>query len=486
MRSDPQEQPVSLSIRLYRCLLNVYPRSFRDRFADGMEYAFKSEQREAARAGKWALIAFLVRSSLHALLFGLAERVIGSGGNGRRSEYRGSGRAAARWIGCTAQDVGYSLRAMRRSPVFALVTVLTLALGIGASTAMFSTAHDALLSPLPFVESERLVMGRATFNGSLNPWASGADYLDYRDRSDAFQALGAIMPFGQDHTITGGEEPERVTGTVVSTNLFSALGVNPRIGRHFRAVEGTADAEDVVIIGHGYWQRRFGGTADVLGRTLTADAIPHTIVGVMAAGFSFMPDVEFWRPMRPDRDAASDRRFHNWLLIGRLRSGVSLDQAQSQLDVISARLASTYPETNEGKGILLTELHTALAADYRTRLYLLVAAVALVLLIACANVIGIFLARAPVRRVELSVRAALGASRRRLVSQLIVESLVVAVAAGVVGTLLAVWWQQIVSDYVQLDIPGLGANGISGSMLSYAVSLSVTTGVTVGIYPALC
>ncbi len=466
-------------VRTYRAALRLYPASFRRYYGGVMLEAFTDRYTHVTHnGGAWAKTRFYLWV-IRDLCFSLVrEHVTSAARRLRLSNARRPGASAI-------MDIKYAVRSMRRSPGFTLVALVTLALGIGANVAMFSTAHNALVSSLPFPDPGRLVMGRATFDGNLNPWAAGADYFDYRDRADAFESLGTIMPFAQEHTISGGETPERVAGTAVSANLFATLGVSPYIGRHFVAEEGLAEAPDVVLISHAYWQRRFGQNPDALGNTLTIDAQPYTIVGVMPPGFRFMPEVEFWRAMRPDRDGASDRRFHNWYLVGRLAPGVSIEQAQTQTDVISSQLAASYPETNDGKALRVESLHSVLVADYRTRLYLLTAAVGLVLLIACANVTGMLLARAPARRVELSVRAALGASRSRLIMQLLAEHIVLAVAAGAVGTVVAVWMQQVILRYMQMDLPGTAAAGISGSMLAYAVLLAGATGLLVGIYPAL-
>jgi putative ABC transport system permease protein len=382
-------------------------------------------------------------------------------------------------------DATFALRTMRRTPGFTVVAVVTLALGIGANVAMFGTAYNAFLKPLPFHNPGRLVMGQATFSGRVNPWAAGADYYDYRDQNDVFEGLAAILPFGRAYTITGSDEPERVLGTAVSVNLLPTLGVSPQLGRNFTATEGMADAQDVILISDRYWQRRYEGSPDALGRTVMINGNPVTVIGVMPAGYRFMQDVDFWRAMRPDRDAASERQYHNWLLVGRLADGITLDQAQIQFDVISSQLEASYPETNDGKALLLTGLHDVLVADYRTRLYVLTGAVGLILLIACANIVGMLLARAPARRVELSVRAALGASRGRLMGQLLAEAVLLAGLGGVLGTACAVWMQRVILGFVQLDLPGVEGGYLSWTMLGIALIMSLAAGVIAGVYPAV-
>ena len=383
------------------------------------------------------------------------------------------------------QDIRYTLRGVARRPGFTALVVLILAVGIGANVAMFGTMNRALIRPLPFPEAEKLVLGRATFSGRINPFASAYDYFDYRDRNRVFESLGAILPFGFDATVTGRDEPEQIAGTFVSWDLFRTLGVPAQAGRHFLREEGEPGGSDVVMLSHGYWQRRFGGTLDVVGQSITVNGSPQTIVGVMPAGFSFLHDADLWAPMYRDGPMAGARRWHNWLLVGRLRPGVATEQAQAEMDVISAQLASEYPETNRDKALLLTELHEALAEDYRTSVLLLMAAVGLVLLIACGNVGSLLLARGSVRRPELSIRAALGASGSRLMRQLLTESVVTAVGAGILGTVLAVWFQKLILQFMPIDIPGMESQGISSSMLGFALVLTCATGLLFGILPAL-
>jgi predicted permease len=383
------------------------------------------------------------------------------------------------------QDIRFGARSLLRAPGFTVVVVLILAVGIGANVAMFSIIDSAMLRPVSFPEPERLVLGRKTVNGGLAPLVSAQDYWDYRDMSTSFESLDAYVGFTNSYTITGIAEPERIAGLLVTVNLFPTLGVNPQLGRHFTAEEALEGAPDVAMISYGHWQRRFGGSPDVVGSTLTVDGFPYTIVGVMPAGFRIGLDAEFWRPMRPDSPFTEYRRWHNWLLVGRLKPGVNIEQAQAEVDVISAQLEAQYPDSNTGKALLLTDLREAVVESYRSGLLLLMGAVALVLLIACGNVAGLLLARGSARRAELSLRAALGASGSRLVRQLLTESVVLAVVGGIVGTLLAGWLQDLLVRPVSLGLPNALSADISGTALGFALLISLATGLLFGAAPAL-
>jgi putative ABC transport system permease protein len=386
-----------------------------------------------------------------------------------------------RLIHSLLQDFRYALRALLKSPAYTAFVVSVLALGIGANVAMFSVTDAALLRALPFPDADRLVMGRTTWEGRIGPSVSIPDYRDYRDESEVFESFAAILGGDTGNTITGGTEPEWVSGSVVSVNLFSTLRIDPQVGRHFTTDEAEPGAPNVVIISHGYGERRFGSVAEAVGANLIIDGDPYTVVGVMPAGFHFLHEVDFWSPLRREGHRGS----HSWLTVGRLMPGVSLGHAQSQVDVISAQLAAAYPETNEIKGLLLTDLQEVLAEDYHLSLLLLTGAIGLVLLITCVNIAGLLLARGSTRSRELSVRAALGASRGRLVRQLFTESVLIAVAAGALGIVLAAWFQNLVLTFLPLDSLGISEVQISSSMLLFALVLSLGTALVFGGAPAL-
>ncbi|MGD2121569.1 MAG: ABC transporter permease [Gemmatimonadota bacterium] len=387
-------------------------------------------------------------------------------------------------MGTLVTDLRNAFRSLKKSPGFAAVVVFTLALGIGANVAMFSVVNAVLMEGLPFPEADRLILGRTTYEGELSWNVSSEDYYDYRDQVRAFETLGVIRTFAGEETVTGGEEPERVASTMVSVNLFRALGVGPQEGRDFNQEDGELSAPGVVLISHGYWQRRFGGEPEAVGRSITVAGTPVTVIGVMPPDFFFFQNVDIWLPMRPGGPWTGVRRYHNWTVVGRLAPGVSIEQAQAQVDVVAAQLQEAYPESNAEKGLAVLPLKDVLVDQYDEMLLTLMAAIGLVLLIACGNVAGLLLARGLGRTRELSVRAALGASQGHILRQLLGESLLLAVAAGVIGTVLALWLQGMAVGVLPLDYVGITEIGLSGPMLGFALLLSLVTALVFGAIPA--
>jgi putative ABC transport system permease protein len=381
-------------------------------------------------------------------------------------------------------DVAHSFKMMASRPGFTVVVVVTLATGIGATTAMFGTVNAALLSSLPFAEPGRLVMGRATFGGEINPWVSGYDYYDYREQARSLESLAAFM-FGGPITILGGAEPERIESALATWDLFHTLKVSPAAGRLFTADEGVEGGPNVVMISHGYWQRRFGGASDAAGRSLIVGGVPNTVVGVLPAGFHFLTDADVWQLTYYNGPGATARRWHNLLLVGRLKPGITVRQAQAEVDAISSRLQEQYPDTNEDKALALTPLQEAMVEGVRPSLLMLMAAVSLVLLLACGNVAGLLLARGQARLTEIAIRSALGASRWRLMRQLLTESMAVAGVAGLGGLALSVAFQGLLIRLLPLDRLGITQPAVDSQVLLFALGISMATGIVFGVVPAL-
>jgi len=387
-------------------------------------------------------------------------------------------------IDTLCQDVRYSLRGMRRDAGFTVVAVLTLGIGIGANTALFGTLNAALLRPIPFPEADRLVSGVKTIGGVPAGSVSRVDYFDYREQCRSFEDLAALTNFGMQHTVTGEGAPQRVQAGYVTWNLFRTLGVEPVVGRHFLPEEEQPGA-GVVLVSHGLWQRRWGGTEQVVGDTLDLDGAAHTVVGVMPRGFQFLYKADVWRLVDRDGPFDATRDSHSHVVIGRLRSGVSIEQAQDEADAISAALAEQFPDTNKAKKLVLTDLHTFMVFRAHLKLLLLAVTAGLVLLIACGNVAGLLLARGQRRLGEIALRSALGAPRRRLIRQLVTESLVLTALAGGLGVVLAYLSQGFLFRLLPTGELGMQRPAVDSETLLFAIAASIATGLVVGVVPAL-
>ncbi len=320
---------------------------------------------------------------------------------------------------------------------------------------------------------------------TVSPHGSYPDYVDFRDGTDGFETLALFKPAGMARPITGGDRPQMALPGEVSANFFRALGVEPYMGRGFLPQEGTLGAPPVAVISHGFWLQWFGEDPGAIGATLAVAGVPRTVVGIMPRGFYFQSPTDIWLPVGAGGPDTEPRENHAWVMLGRMRPEVTLEQAQSQMDVITTQLASEYPDTHQNKSLLLTPLSEALAEGYRPALLLLMGAAVLLLLISCGNAAGLLMTRAVTRRSEMGLRTAIGAGRLRLVRQLITEKLLIAVVAGGLGTLMALGIQRVVLALFPLDFIGLTEIGLSGPMLGAALVVSLTTVLLFGVGPAL-
>jgi len=390
-------------------------------------------------------------------------------------------------ISTLAQDLGYGVRLMRRTPGFAAAAALTIALGIGATTAMFSVVYGVVLKPLPYGDAERLVniWSTAPKRGLPRAFVGMANVYDFKARNQVFEDIAALRAVAN-FNLTGQGEPERVNGTRVSANLFPVLRVSPLIGRTFTEEEDEIGREHVVLLGYGLWQRRFGGDPSVVGRTISLNGEPHVVVGVMGRDFAFPTrDYEIYTPLTFDPEELVNRMNYSYLAVARLRPGISVEQAQAELSTLALQIEREHPKENEGIGAQVVPMLADTVAAVRTPLYVLLAAVAAMLLIGCANLANLLLARALVRQRELAVRAALGAARGRLIRQSITELVPVLAAGGAFGVLAAAWTIAAVVPLLPADLPRVENVGLHLPVLAFSAATLVLIAVFAGVWPAI-
>jgi len=389
-----------------------------------------------------------------------------------------------RFIDTLLQDIRFGLRMLVKNPGFTTVAVITLALGIGAVTVMFSALWGVALRPLPFNEPNRLVWIEATTDRATRNSLSAMDYFDYRDQSSVFESLAARSIWEPGRVVLGRAEPERVATARVSGNFLHTLGIQPLYGRSFLTSEEVSGGPNVVMLSHSYWQARLGGKPDVVGTNITIDRATYTIVGVTPKGFDYPTGVSLWFPMQRGGPEESGRGNNNFFMIGRLARGTSLEQAQAQMDALAARISKAYPQAKGGWGISLVPLHEHFFGNLRPSLIMLMGAATLLLLVACANLSSLMLAKTLSRRHELAVRLALGASAWKIGRQLLMESLLLTAGGAGLGLLLARFCIQAVKAFAPVGLPRVGSIQIDGYVLLATMVATTFATLLGGIVPA--
>jgi putative ABC transport system permease protein len=386
------------------------------------------------------------------------------------------------------RNLKFAARQLFKSPGFTIVAVLILALGIGANTAIFSVVHAVLLEPLPFQDPDRLVQiwhvpPQSSFPGMTRFAVSAANFLDWQRQNDVFEQM-SLYHFGS-YDLIGSGKPESIRAGVVSSEFFSVLGVQPILGRVFSPEENQPGKDHEAVLSWNLWKERFAADPNIVGRTLNFDGTPYVIVGVMGPRMNKPDYAQIWTPLGLTAAEAAVRGEHHYLTIARLKPGVTLQQAQARMNIISQNLERLYPADDKGWGATVISMREDLVGDVRPALLMMLGAVAFVLLIACANVANLIFGRAFARRKEIAIRSALGASRSSVVQLLLIESMIVAVVGGALGLFSAHYGIELLLKFFADKLPRMGEIGLSGTVLLFTLALSIVTGLLSGLLPAL-
>ena len=400
----------------------------------------------------------------------------------RKEECRDTRRT--NWLHDTTQDLRYAARTLARNPGFALIAILTLALGIGANTAIFSVVHSTLLEPLPFAHPEQLLELRQTEAAPGDYPLTGEDYLDWRAQNSTFSDM-SLYAWPSGTNARGPDAPEAVSVISTQANFFQLLGVSPQLGRVFAAGEDRKGANRVVLLSNAFWKTHFGGRADALGQTLELNAATYTIIGVLPAWYRVPAEADLWVPLDMSLENLGKRGNHNWRAIGRMKPGVTLEQARADLRTIAERLEKQFPDTNDHVDAIVIPMREQLVGGFRDQLWIMFGAVGFVLLIACANVANLLLVRSSSRRREIAVRVALGAGRARLLRQLLTESLLLSLVGGATGVLVAYTSVSLLRGVLADVLPQPNPFAVGLVPLLFTFLVCVVAGVLFGLAPAL-
>jgi len=393
--------------------------------------------------------------------------------------------SGVRFFETLMQDLHFAFRMLRKAPAFTATAILTLALGIGANTAIFSVLDAVVLRPLPFPSPNRLVHLTGKFSMGDQAGISPPDYVDYRAANHTFEQLAVLNYEDGISNLAGQGKPEQVAVSLASWNLFDALGIAPAVGRSFVPADEQSTIPQVAILGNSIWRSHFGADPKIIGKSIVLDGQTLTVVGVLSSDPSVLSKAQVWEPLPMLNKGMNVRIAHFLVGVGKLKSGVPLEQAQTDLDSDAAVIDAKFPDTNKGWGLKIRSLSTVLIGPVQTQIFLIFGAVGLLLLIACANVANLLFARGETRQRELAVRSALGASRRRIVQQMLTESIVLACTGGAIGLLAAVWGVTVLRAIAPPDLPRINEIYVSGTVLAFTAGVSVLTAILFGLAPAL-